>query len=273
MSTVDRRPTVARNLLGGDRRSVEAALEHWMAARPAVTRIILEGDGASVAATALGLWDVARMRGGVLPCQVVARVAATPITFARPSDAMAAACGAGARGLDTAQPQDVLLVVHPACLPAKTQARLARLPCPTVLVLAPGAVVPKAWRAHPAMVAIPTTVDSLTLEPIVEAVLEDLAPHHILLAGGGPALFGAAVASGDFLLERQGEVPTPAQAAALVREQVVVLEDALMLPAYKTAMDVWRETCARAGALLESVPAGTVHGVVMVPEQGAVLAA
>ena len=42
MSTVDRRPTVARNLLGGDRRSVEAALEHWMAARPAVTRIILE---------------------------------------------------------------------------------------------------------------------------------------------------------------------------------------------------------------------------------------
>lgn len=265
MSTVDRRPTVVRNLLGGDRRSIEATLEHWMAARPAVTHITLDGDGPSVAATALGLRDLALLRGGALPCGVVARVPPSPAPCAGPVDALAQATGAGVTSLRDVGPGDVLLLIHPHTLGAKMLARVARLSCARVLVLPLDCGVPRPLRRGG--VAIPTVVDSLVLSPLVEAAVEDLTPSRLLVAGGGPALFGAVISAGDFFLERQRSVPGAEDVAALLRQRVLLLEDALVPGPWKGPADVWRQTCERAGATVEATSSPDRPGLVMTPHQ------
>ncbi|MBI5496332.1 MAG: hypothetical protein HY904_15020 [Deltaproteobacteria bacterium] len=278
MTRVDRRPTVARNFLSGDRRSVESAMEAWTAARPPVTRVVLSGAGVHVAATALGLRDLATLRGRPGPFfPVVTGLPVPGPTAVTPPEALARAAGCGTAGWSDVRPGDVVWLVDGEALPRGMEKRLLELAVPLVCTLPPGALVPSSWRRRRLsgrLHVLPCPVESAGLWPAWEGTLEDLAPARILVAGRGARLFGAAVAAGDFFLERLAVTLRGDDADAVPRTRTAVLAPATDAPAAWTdAAATWRHAAVRAGATVQAAAAGAEPGVVMVPEQEARAAA
>jgi hypothetical protein len=274
VTAVDRRPTVARNFVAGDRRSVEWALEQWLDMRPPVDTVTLQGDPAYVAATALGLRDLGRLRGSSsAPFALSCELLGSPGSPAGP--ALAAASGAGVlRGREVGH-GDLVVVVDGHDLPPAGR-RVAEQAVDAaehggVVVVPPGVAVPRSWRAGRRLERVQvvvSTLASLMLDPAWEGTVADRGPRRLCVCGQGARLFGAAVAAGDYFLERAPEVLGPRETSHALLGHVVILEDATTPPpAWRDADTVWRETCLAAGARVipVTVPAGP--GVVMVPRR------
>ncbi|MEW5850879.1 MAG: hypothetical protein AB2A00_18985 [Myxococcota bacterium] len=272
MTHVDRRPTVARNFLAGDRRSVEWAMEQWLSLRPPVDQVSLSGDGVSVTATALGLRDLGILRGlRGAPFSVEAVLPAGPATT---SLALAEATGASVITGKELGRGDVLLMVDAHELDRATrhdvEAASDAAEHGAVAVVGPHDSVPRAWRGKRCarIAVVPTTVASLGLCPLWEAAMEDRGVRRIVVCGSGARLFGAVVAAGDFFLERTRTLPSPTESRQLLLERVAILREGTRPPpGCNSVDDVWRAVCRAAGATVVSASATTAPGVVIVPSR------
>jgi hypothetical protein len=277
MSRLERRPTVARNFLCGDRRSVALAMEHWMNIEPPVSRVTLTGSPAHVLGTALGLHDLGAMHG-------LARSPFAPelrstwdaldsagITTRQPLQALHALLGADqVTGL---REGDVLLVVDPqglsrSALAAVTRA-LAQRPVPLVLVTRPADALPAALRRLDAHV-IPTALQCPAMASELPGILEELDASRVVLAGAGQRLLGTGLGVGDVFLERCAQVPDAPTMRRLLADHVALLEDAVAPPKAWTGLRALASgVAAFLGARLVDAQATDMDvGVVMEPLQG-----
>ena len=275
MSTVDRRPTVARNLLAGDRRSVEWALEAWQSVFPPVQSVALTGTPEHVLGTVLGLWDLGRLRGMA--------GAPFPVVATTDVDATTAANGwVGLAGAGTLQSAHVardhaMLVVDPQGLDTAAQRKVAKAAARcrgAVVLVAPGVRVPHTMRG-PAFLPCQTALYSPGMDPVCEGMLEDLQPSAVVVAGSGPRLWSTLLASGDFFLERLAGVPDADTARRTVRQcSAALVSGCAPPPGWHNAAAVLKDLCAVAGARLQTAAgANLIHGLVMTPHQGVAAAA
>jgi len=276
MSRVERRPTVARNFIGGDRRSIESALEHWMSARPAVTHVSLNGDPLFVTATAQGMHDLGVLQGlTTAPFSVEAHLPAAPLGTGAPEEMLAAATGARAAQSRDLAPGDIIIAVDVQGMEARQRDQLLVLMASTraavILVQQPSVPLHDGIRPLirlPHVRVVPTALEALLLAPTWEAVVEDATPSRLALAGAGMRLFGAAVACGDFYLERLAEVPGHQAARQMVHEHVMILEDLCTVPpSWSSVASVHRAVAQQCGASVVTTASSGQEGVVITPEQ------